>query len=333
MWLHRHLVPGKPRCWHSDGGYYSPAGGPSVVVVPDASTAPVARLDGAGLLAELNARSGAGLALVRALPGGQVGAAIVRWPDGRHGVLTHWGDTSPAVRARFERAGELLALARANGVPAPRYDLVTVLQDRIAIVQERLPGAPPERVDLPLVQAMVDIARRGGGLLTGRADVPGAELHLLRSGPGFCVHESLAQYDDRTRALLALVRRIGAEQATRMAGDDVVHLDFHPGNVLVDRTGAVTGVVDWDGVERGDHRFALVTLRFDLALPPRDRADASARQAAARWLDARLDDVLDPGTLRTYWAHMSLRLVYWSIRHHGPDDVDRWLTAAVSRLG
>jgi hypothetical protein len=303
---------------------------------PDA-TAPVPRLDAAELLEQLRTTTGAELELVGPLPGGQVGAALVRWPDGHEGVLTQWGPTdsdraTDVAFARIGRTGELLDLARGAGIPAPRHELVARLPDRIAVVQQRLAGEPPERVDLALVEHMVAIAGRGAGLLRGRGDVPAAELHLLRSGPGFCLHQPLAQYDERTRRLLDVVRRIGAASPHRMAGDDLVHLDLHPGNVLVDRTGAVTGVVDWDGAARGDHRFALVTLRFDLAVPGVDARDRSARSAAARWLDNRIDDVFDPATLRAYWAHMGLRMVDWAIRHHGPDDVDRWLAVAASRL-
>jgi hypothetical protein len=292
----------------------------------------VPRLDAPGLLAQLRDVTGTDLELIGPLPGGQVGAALVRWPDGHDGVLTHWGDASDEAWARIERTGQLLGLARDAGIPAPRYELVSRLPDRIAVVQERLPGEQPSRVDLALVEDLVTIAGRGAGRLQGRPDVPASELYLLRSGPGFCLHQTLAQYDDRTRRLLDLIRRIGAASPHRMAGDDLVHLDFHPGNVLVDRTGTVTGVVDWDGVGRGDHRFALITLRFDLAVPGVDGQDRSARSAAARWLDNLIDDVLDPATLRAYWAHMGLRLVDWAIRHHGPDDVDRWLTVAASRL-
>jgi aminoglycoside phosphotransferase (APT) family kinase protein len=302
--------------------------------VPDPATPapPVPRLDAPELLSRLHAATGTNLELIGPLPGGQVGAALVRWPDGHESVLTHWGDPSDEAWARIARTGELLGLARDAGIPAPRYELVTRLADRIAVVQERLPGEPPSRVDLALVENLVAIAGRGARLLRERADVPTAELHLLRSGPGFCLHETLAQYDERTRRLLDLVRRIGAASPHRMAGHDLVHTDFHPGNVLVDRTGAVTGVVDWDGVARGDHRFALVTLRFDLAVPGVDAQDRSARSAAARWLDNRIDDLLDAATLRAYWAHMGLRMVDWAIRHHDPDDVDRWLTVAASRL-
>ena len=294
--------------------------------------APVPRLDAADLLEQLRADTAADLELIGPLPGGQVGAALVRWPDGRESVLTHWGDATDDAWARIQRTGDLLDLARDRGIPAPRYELVTRLPDRIAMVQERLPGERPSRVDLTLVQELVAIAGRGAELLRGRPDVPAVDLHLLRSGPGFCLHQTLAQYDDRTRRLLDLVRRIGTASPHRMVGDDLVHMDFHPGNVLVDRTGAVTGIVDWDGAGRGDHRFALVTLRFDLAVPGVDAQDRSARSAAARWLDNRIDDLFDDATLRAYWAHMGLRQVDWAIRHHGPDDVDRWLTVAASRL-
>jgi aminoglycoside phosphotransferase (APT) family kinase protein len=294
--------------------------------------APVPRLDPAQLLAQLREHCGTDLELLGPLPGGQVGAALVAGPDGRRGVLTQAGDGSPEAWERVQRTVGLLAMARERGVPAPDYRLVLRLPDRIAVVQEYLPGVPPARVEVPLVEQMIRLTEASAGLLASRPDVPAVPLYLLRSGPGFCLHGSLAQYDGRTRVLLDVVRRIGAEHPTALAGGDLVHTDFHPGNVLVDRADAITGVVDWDGVGRGDRRFDLVTLRFDMALPGTDQRERSARQAAARWLDARLDDVLDPALLRLYWAHMSLRLVDWAIRHHGPDDVDRWLTVAAARL-
>ena len=57
-------------------------------------------------------------------PGGQVGAAYVRWPDGRRSVLTLGPDVSA-----------LLSVARAAGIPAPAYELVhppVVVQQRVA---------------------------------------------------------------------------------------------------------------------------------------------------------------------------------------------------------
>jgi aminoglycoside phosphotransferase (APT) family kinase protein len=109
-----------------------------------------------------------------------------------------------------------------------------------------------------------------------------------------------------------------------MSGDDLVHLDFHPGNMLIDEAGELSGIVDWDGIGRGDRRFALVTLRFD--------AYSRLPGESLGWFDELLDSVLEPEILRLYWAHMSLRLVDWAIRHHGAADVDRWLGFAETRV-
>jgi aminoglycoside phosphotransferase (APT) family kinase protein len=190
-----------------------------------------------------------------------------------------------------------------------------------AVVQERLAGAPPERVDAGLVEEMLDLNRRMAGLLAGRADLAPVPLYLTGSGPGFCRHEPLAGYDRRTARLLATVRAIGAGRDTA-DGPDLVHLDFHPGNVLV-HEGRISGLVDWDGAGRGDGRLDLVTLRFDLARRAPHLGTALA---------ARLRATVPPGRLRAYSAHMALRLVDWSIRHHGPDEVRFWLDVADREL-
>jgi hypothetical protein len=36
--------------------------------------------------------------------------------------------------------------------------------------------------------------------------------------------------------------------------------------------------------------------------------------------------------LRGYWAHMSLRMVDWVIRHYDESHVDTWLTVAESGM-
>ncbi|MGH3095440.1 MAG: phosphotransferase family protein [Streptosporangiales bacterium] len=168
---------------------------------------------------------------------------------------------------------------------------------------------------------MVGLNDRFRDALADRPDVPAAELYLRRSGPGFCLHEPLRAYSARTRRLLTCIEEVGAAVPTTMAGYDLVHLDYQPANVLVDDTGALTGIVDWDGAARGDAGFDLVVLLFGL--------HATAESAAAiALLEDRLRCRLSGDLLRTYWAHMSLRLVDWAIRHHGPDEVDVWLQLA-----
>jgi aminoglycoside phosphotransferase (APT) family kinase protein len=278
---------------------------------------PVAKLDAEQLMAEVNGRTGAGLRYVGRAADGQVGAAFVRWPDGRDGVLTRGAGSLEELR----RTADVLEAARERGLPVPRYELLAEVPAGVGVVQERLPGRPPAEVDRPLLETMIALTEQFAGLA---ADLPVPSMYLLESGPGFCLHESLRRYDDRTRRLLDWVHQVGRDEPGGMSGDDLVHLDFHTGNVLIDDAGEISGIVDWDGIGRGDRRFALVTLRFDAywRLPGQSLG----------WFDELLHAILEPELLRLFWAHMSLRQVDWAIRHHGVADVDRWLSFAESRV-
>jgi Ser/Thr protein kinase RdoA (MazF antagonist) len=269
----------------------------------------VARLDAPRVLARIADITGVVFVLEGPCPGGEVGAAFVRWPDGRRSVLTA-SRTGSAV---------LVDRARAAGVPTPRYELTARVDGVRVIVQERLPGSPPSTVDAAVVGQMLDISDCLAGLLADEPDPRPAELYLTRDGPGFCLHEPMAAYDDTTRRLLDDIHEIGAA-GTHMIGDDLTHMDFHPGNVLVDDRGRLTAVIDWDGAVRGDRYFDLVGLRLTLA---------------GRWphlaglVDERLA-LLTPRRHRAYWAHHALRIVDWAIRHHDAAAVRRWVAASRS---
>lgn len=156
-----------------------------------------------------------------------------------------------------------MAIAHAAGLPAARYELVADVDGSTVVVQERLPGRPPAVVDSHLVQKMIDLNRQFAGLLVGHRDIPPVELYLGHSGPGFCLHEPLAGYDRRTARLLDWIREVGRDYEMPDDGD-LVHFDYHPGNILVRDDDRICGVVDWDGARRGDRHLDLVTLRFDL---------------------------------------------------------------------
>jgi Ser/Thr protein kinase RdoA (MazF antagonist) len=273
--------------------------------------APVTRLSPERTVARLAALHGVRLEVTGVPAHGAVGAAYVRWPDGRPGVLTE---------GRVQSV-PLLAAAAAAGVPVARYDLVADVDGRTVVVQSLLPGAPPRQVDAALVAALLRVHARLAGVLADRPDLPPVPLHLRSSGPGFCLHEPLAGYDAATARLLVWVRSVGA-QADVADGPDLVHVDFHPGNVLV-AGGEVTGVVDWDGAGRGDGLLDLVTLRFDLAR----RAPALGAQ-----LQARLVAAAPAARLRPLWAHMGLRLVDWAIRHHTDAEVQLWRRCAEAAM-
>ncbi|HZE33852.1 MAG TPA: aminoglycoside phosphotransferase family protein [Actinoallomurus sp.] len=277
----------------------------------------VARLDADLVLGQLADVRGIVLADEGPCPGGQVGAVYVRWPDGHRSVLTWQPAGSPATA---RKTAEMLDIARAAGIPAPRYELVEAVPSGVMIVQELLPGrTPANTVTRRTVEAMVEVNEQCRGLLTDHGDLRAPSLYLRTSGPGFCLHESLADYDRRTADLLAAIREIGVTTHDHLCGDDLVHFDFHPENVLVDASGAMTGVIDWDAACRGNGDFDLITLRFDLARRTPD---------LGRWLDGLVRGRVPDDVLRVCWAHMSLRLIDWSIRHFTPADVEAWLDVA-----
>lgn len=263
-----------------------------------------------------------GLTYLGPVGGGNVGAGHVRDRGGRRLVLT-WQPGTPAGRHR--EIAELVRIARARGVPAPRYEHVLQVGTDVAVLQELSPGFPPRCVTPELVDAMLAVNDRCRGALAGRDDVAAAELHLRHSGPGFCLHEPLQAYGARSRGLLARIRGMGATAPTVADGCDLVHLDYQPGNVLVDDSGMLTGVVDWDGAARGDADLDLVVLLFGLH-------GTGASPATIARLEERVRGQVPGDRLRAYWAHMGLRMVDWAIRHHGPDDVHSWVRLAESGL-
>lgn len=279
----------------------------------------VERLDGPTLVAQIGAMTGQRLTYHGPCAGGEVGAAYVCLPDGEPGVLS-WQPDVPVERVR--RISSMLDAARAVGLPVPEYRLVVELPGAVAVVQQRMPGVVPERLDMPLLEAMIAVNRRMAHLLADRDELPAVELYLTGDGPGFCLHQPMAVHSRRTARLLDWVEQVGRAAPATMDGGDLVHLDFHHGNVLVDR-GEICGIIDWDGAGCGDRRFDLVTLRFAI---PADRPDLAAR------LDAEIDETLCRDELRPYWAHMALRQVDWAIRHYGAELIDHNLTIAESRV-
>jgi len=182
--------------------------------------------------------------------------------------VDHAGGTVLAKVAHPLDGAELLdlqdaALAAAAGLPVPR--LVRTLDDRpshrlddrIVRVLTWLPGAEAGVARMPL---------RPGGELLGRLSRalaplahPGADRVLpwdLARVP------ELAGYTADER-LLAAIARFAAEVSPVLAAapQQIVHGDFHPGNVLVDDSGAISGIVDFGDVSRtarvGDVGVAL----------------------------------------------------------------------------
>jgi aminoglycoside phosphotransferase (APT) family kinase protein len=137
---------------------------------------------------------------------------------------------------------------------------------------------------------------------------------------GYCVLESLTTHSAVTAELLEVLQTFVKRRADEVAvatAEDIVHFDFSPANVLSAR-GRVVGVVDWEGVRAGDRLFDLATLLF-YTYPIPDMHGRLWKLALARG---------QPGVLGVYLAHMLVRQIDFSIRHHGTSAVDQWLAYA-----
>ena len=258
---------------------------------------------------------------------GAVGAFVVRRDDDTEWVLTVDPPRRPGDDGTpFDDALELMDLAREWGVPVPRYEAVIPLHDgSVAVLQERVQGVPVQDATPGLVDHVVGLAEIRRDLVLGtRFAGRGFDLFLTTSGPGFCHHEPLRTFSPATRALLARIEAAGAEHGDELVGADLVHLDYHLGNVLVheyDRD-RVAAIVDWGGARAGDLAVDLAILRFDLSW----RAPVIGLD-----VEQRLRNEIDDATFLQVWAHASLRLVDWAIRHH-PHDVDHWVALSHRHL-
>lgn len=284
------------------------------------------------VLAQIADQTGIVLELITmARQGYSGGAAYVRWPNGQDGVVT----CPPVSTELMHLTAEILTLAKSQGLPVPRHDLVVPLADGgTAVVQERLPGGHIRHVDVAMVDALVEMNDRFAGVLAGRPDVPCPSLCLRRSAEHRPRHELLDRYGARTRRMLQLIQEIGDDVPDRVVGDDLLHVDYARGNVLSDDTGRITGVVDWNlGVARGDRLLALVGLRSDLqwsALFP--EGAGGVERAAIDQLDRILEERIDPTTLRAYWAFWTLMKLDGLILEDAPEAIELFLDLGFDRL-
>lgn len=266
--------------------------------------------------------------LVQALDGGAVGAWLVRWPDGHLGVLTWFPPLAPGQPGgAFEVARKLMETARVAGVPIPRYEAVVPLEDLgIAVLQERIEGQIPNVVTKALIEHVLELADIRRGLLV---DTPDADslmpLFLTSPGPGYCLHEPLRHFSRRTRLLLDVIQGTADPENDFLRGSDVVHFDYHLGNMLVGHNrDRLAAIVDWGGARAGSVSLDLAILSFDLTR----RAPGPSQQRVEHYLKASSEGTESAKVL----AHASLRLLDWSIRHN-PQEAEHWITVASRSMG
>ncbi len=253
------------------------------------------------VIEEVNARTGSGLVLTGLADqvGGSSSAAFVEWADGRESALTRTRTSSAVMR----QTASVLNDVRRQGLPVPEHQLVLELSDGyVAVVQERLPGRHASALNSTTAAAFVAMNDRFAGVLRDHPEVP-----RPKAFPDRTFEDTVGRLGERGRRLLARLLEIDGGRPFRMQGDDLVHTDYTPGNVLFDDAGDVSGVVDWNnGAVRGDRYYALIGLHWGSV----GRRTVGAEEF--KQVEEKLAR-LSPATRRSYEAHWMVDKVHESI--------------------
>jgi thiamine kinase-like enzyme len=146
---------------------------------------------------------------------------------------------------------------------------------------------------------------------------------LVEGGQTYCLHESLRRYDVRTAALVEEVEAFGADvRPEDFRSRDIVHWDFHLGNLLA-QDGRLSAVVDTDFCVIGDVAFDLVALALS-------SSTVTCASRLRRDLFRLALDPLPPVRRTAYLGHLFIRVLDWPIRRGNADEVEHWL-AEVAR--
>jgi Ser/Thr protein kinase RdoA (MazF antagonist) len=261
-------------------------------------------------------QSGLDFAALTSASGGESRTAF--WARDRAGtvsVLKIMPGAGPEAVSHLCALDQILTRLRDRGYPAPRFQAVGHVPGLVFLVQQRLPGSVvdhgrgrPDRAALArLLPELLRLNDAQAGLGTGPREWPRLLTRTLTTGgDGYCLHSTLQARLD-TRDLLRVVRKIGDNCGPAIpAGNDFVHYDFTLANLLTDGA-TITGVIDINPpVLAGGRAFDLATLLFYLY----------DHDAIRDLLRARLLELAGPQAVRAYLAHMMLRQVDWSLRHH-----------------
>ena len=265
--------------------------------------------------------TGCSFRLLGPLPGGETGGQFLAGSSGQRHVLKCETDSR---RAHLRRTGAELAerLRLEAGWPVPGQQLLPV-GGVLLILQDFLPGTTVDRLTHRILDEFEELHDRRLGLHVDASASTWAEgllETLVAGGDGYCLHEPLRSYDDRTRRIVERIEAIGRSvDPGDLPGHHVVHGDLHPGNLLqVD--GDLSAVVDLDYASVGDASFDLVMLAvssLSITVEPgvRTRLFRSVRGLA-------------DGPRNAYLANLLLRCLDWPIRKGRTSEVEFWIERA-----
>ena len=208
---------------------------------------------------------------------------------------------------------------RSLGYPAPEYVVIGRVDGISYALQTAIRGEPiANRVSLALLLQIL----RLNDLQRGQGESSAGAEHII-SGvmegyAEYCIVDTLRTYSAKSSAMRdRLQRLVVANLSDCPRRNDIVHWDFHTNNVLMEDD-RITGVIDWEGCRNGDATFDLATMLFYTW------RFADFREALLRAMLERTTH----GAVAVYLAHMIVRQLDWSMRHHPRESVDGYMNLA-----
>jgi aminoglycoside phosphotransferase (APT) family kinase protein len=269
------------------------------------------------LIAQINQGRGTSYRIVGSYDVGESGAAskVIDSEANRYVLKVGARD-----EFRAENAARTTRLLRGLGYPAPEYVAVGAIEETSYSLQRELPGEPlGSRVSLALLPQLLHL----NDLQLGRGDSENDEPQRIIRGvmegyADFCIIDTFRVYSVESARMLRVLQRIVAGRARECRKrNDIVHFDFHTNNILIEDD-RITGVIDWEGTEIGDCAFDLATLLF-YTWPFADFREGLWRALLER---------TTLGAIAVYLAHMIVRQLDWSMRHHQRETVERYMNDA-----
>ena len=269
------------------------------------------------LLFFINTQHTTHLRLLHRYDVGEWGAFSVEDQHHRRFVLK-WGDNGDLI-ARIQRAIQITDRLRTCGWPIPQYVLVGQTSDGTAYsLQEEVPGRPREQLTAVHIKRLIALNELQQGQAISGEQNWSSYVHdtVFKDVSGW--QTTLQNYSKGTAAILHDIRTLtaGTEQQA-LPLRDIVHSDFTTDNILFDK-GDITAIIDWDAAGCGDRLLDLAKLLFT------EHNNEIVRGTVYTYLIA----YAGIERLRIYIAHFIFGQLDWSIRHHPPTDIERWITTA-----
>jgi hypothetical protein len=204
-----------------------------------------------------------GIRVLKQFSGGAFGAFHVRLPGGNDAVLKVLPDWPEFALPNVKAAADIVHGLIADGYPAPRFLDVGAVDGAVYTIQEYVDAQVPRRLPTTAPAVLLELWQRHATALPGSAGADWGTDLIARIGRVTELRDKMT--DPTIHRIIDHTLEIADNADPQVfRTDDVVHGDFHPGNVLVHNE-VVAAIIDWESARPGDSRADLIRMYSALA--------------------------------------------------------------------